>query len=273
MNHPAETAGRAFAREQRSETETRLHGRWLVLARVVCLTLCVSAVGLFVVGILSYIANHYMFCTGTVAACHTYRQNIPVVVRPIQEPGLSINFIALYPIILDSILSLGYWLVAAFLFWRKSDDRVALLAAVSLGTFPIVFNTGLMSTLSSSWSFLAHVISVLGGFCFNLFYYVFPSGHFVPRWMRWVLVVFLIYRILNTFFPFAAFNPFSRSPVLSNLIFFGLISSFVFAQLYRYQRVSSPIQRQQTKWVVYGVSLGWGGYLVLLTIRLVFPTL
>jgi len=80
MNSPTASASLAESFEPRSETDTRLHGHWLVLARVVCLTLCVSAVGLFVVGILSYIANHYMFCTGTVAACRTYRQNIPVVV-------------------------------------------------------------------------------------------------------------------------------------------------------------------------------------------------
>jgi signal transduction histidine kinase len=273
MNSPAASASLAEAFEPRSETDTRLHGYWLVLARLVCLTLCVLSVGLFVVGILSYIANHYMFCTGTAAACHTYRQNMPVVVRPIQEPGLSINFIALYPIVLDSILSLGYWLVAAFLFWRKSDDRLALLAAVSLGTFPIVFNTGLMSTLPSPWSFLAHGISFLGTLCLLLFFYVFPSGHFVPRWTRWILVVALIYGVFNTFFPFAAFNPFYTYQVLNNLFLIGQIVSIVVVQIYRYRRVSSPAQRQQTKWVVYGVSLGWVGYLVLLTIRLFFPSL
>jgi len=273
MNHSTALAPLGESLESRTETDTRLHGYWLVLARVVCLTLCVLSVGLFVVGILSYIANHYMFCTGTAAACHTYRQNIPVVVRPIQEPGLSINFIALYPIVLDSILSLAYWLVAAFLFWRKSDDRVALLAAVSLGTFPIVFNTGLMSTLSSSWSFLAHGISFLGSVCFTLFFYVFPSGRFVPRWIRWVFVATLVSGVFNTFFPFSSFNPFYRFQALNNLFFIGGIVSIIAVQIYRYWWVSSPTQRQQTKWVVYGVSLGWVGYLLLLTIRLVFPTL
>ncbi len=261
MNHSAASASLAEAFEPRSETETRLHGYWLVLARLVCLTLCVASVGLYVASVLSYIANHY--CTGTVA-CHTYG---PVVVRTIQGLGI-------YTIVRNSIFSLGYWLVAAFLFWRKSDDRMALLAAVTLGTFPIVFNNGFISTLSSPWSFPAHIMSFLGWFlCFILFFYVFPSGHFVPSWMRWVFVVFLISGFFNTFFPFAAFNPFYTYQVLNDLIFIGLIVSIVVIQIYRYRRVSSPAQRQQTKWVVYGVSLGWGGYLVLLTIKLFFPSL
>jgi hypothetical protein len=60
--------------------------------------------------------------------------------------------------------------------------------------------------------------------------------------------------------------------VLNDLIFLGLIASLVVIQIYRYRHVSSPAQRQQTKWVVYGVSMGWGGYLVLLTISLFLPS-
>src|SRR5690348_232248 len=100
MNSPAASACLAEAFEPRSETETRLHGYWLVLARLLCLTLCVLSVGLFVASILSYIANHYTFCTGAAAACHTYGQNIPVVVRPFQEPGLSRDFFPIFTIVL-----------------------------------------------------------------------------------------------------------------------------------------------------------------------------
>ncbi len=263
MNHSTASASLAERFEPRSETDTRLYGYWLVLVRLVCLTLCVLSVGLYVASVLSYIANHY--CTGTAAACHPYG---PIVVRTIQGPGLGI-----YTIVRDSIFALGYWLVAAFLFWRKSDDRVALLAAVTLGTFPIVFNNGFISTLSSPWWFPAHSMSFLGFLCFSLFFYVFPSGHFVPSWMRWVFVVALVYGVFNTFFPFASFNPFSLSPVLSDLIFIGLIVSIVIVQIYRYRWVSSPTQRQQTKWVVYGMSMGWGAYLVWLILSLFFPIL
>jgi len=270
MNHSTASAPLAEGFEPQNETETRLHGYWLVLVRLVCLTLCVLSVGFYVAGVLSYIAHHYTFCTGPAAACHTYGT---VVVPPNQGPGLSREVVGIYIVVRDSLFSLGYWLVAAFLFWRKSDDRVALLAAVSLGTFPIVFNLGFISTLPSPWWFPASVVRVLGSLCFILFYYVFPSGHFVPRWMRWVFVVFLLYEVFNTFFPFSAFNPFSRSSVLGNLIFFGQIGSYVVVQVYRYRRVSSPTQRQQTKWVVYGISMGWGGYLVNLTLSLFFPVL
>jgi len=263
MNHSTASASLAERFEPRSETDTRLYGYWLVLVRLVCLTLCVLSVGLYVASVLSYIANHY--CTGTAAACHPYG---PIVVRTIQGPGLGI-----YTIVRDSIFALGYWLVAAFLFWRKSDDRVALLAAVTLGTFPIVFNNGFISTLSSPWWFPAHSMSFLGFLYFNLFFYVFPSGHFVPSWMRWFFVATLVYGVFNTFFPFSSFNPFYTYQLLNNLALIGQIVSIVVVQIYRYRRVSSPTQRQQTKWVVYGMSMGWGAYLAWLILSLFFPIL
>ncbi len=259
MNHSPASAPLAESFEPRSETETRLHGYWLVLVRLVCLTLCVLSVGLFVVAILSVIAN--------------YGQLIPDDVRRLHELGLSLDFYATYTIVITSLSALGYWLVAAFLFWRKSDDRLALLAAVSLALFPIVFNDGLINRLPSPWLFLVYCIRFLGTRCFGLFIYVFPSGHFVPRWMRWVFVAALIYWGFNTFFPFASFNPFPFSSVLGDLILLGLIGGVVVVQIYRYRRVSSPTQRQQTKWVVYGLSMGWGGYLVIFTLSLVFPAL
>jgi hypothetical protein len=160
-----------------------------------CLIMCVLSVGFYIAGALSYIANGYMFCPVPGAACHTYGT---VVAPPSQGAGLSQEFVGIYIVVRDTIFSLGYWLVAAFLFWRRSDDRLALLAAVALGIFPLAFNLGFISTLSSPWWFLATLIAFFGLLCFNLFFYIFPSGRFVPRWMRWVFAVFLLYAALNT---------------------------------------------------------------------------
>jgi hypothetical protein len=154
MNHSTASAPLAETFEPRSETETRLHGYWLVLVRLLCLTLGVLSVGLFVAGILSVNAILHLLCTGAAAACITHGQLTPGDVRRLHELGLSRDFYATYTIVIMSISALGYWLVAAFLFWRKSDDRLALLAAVSLALFPMVFNDGLINRLPSpggSW--------------------------------------------------------------------------------------------------------------------------
>ena len=45
----------------------------------------------------------------------------------------------------------------------------------------------------------------------------------------------------------------------------------VFAKLYRYRRVSTPIERQQTKWVVFGLAVAMVGVIALLIIYLSVP--
>jgi hypothetical protein len=40
------------------------------------------------------------------------------------------------------------------------------------------------------------------------------------------------------------------------LVFLGIVVSLVCSQVYRYRKVSSPAQRQQTKWVAFGTTLG-----------------
>jgi hypothetical protein len=264
MNRLPASAQHAESFEPQSETETRLHGYRLVLVRLVCLILGVVSVGLFVASLPSYFVSLHMLCTGTATACNANVQLAPGDVRRLQELGLSIDFFATYIIVLSSILALGYWLVAALLFWRKSDNSLALLAAITLGIFPIAFNDDLIRTLSSPWWLLAHFISFLGNLCIVLFFYVFPSGHFVPRWTRWVLIPSILYFGFTEFFPLAAFNPFFRSPVLDLLTFLGVAGGMLLVQVYRYRRVSTSTQRQQTKWVVYGVTLGLGGFLLLI---------
>jgi hypothetical protein len=48
------------------------------------------------------------------------------------------------------------------------------------------------------------------------------------------------------------------------VVFLFLIASVFPLQFYQYRRVSTPLQRQQTKWVVFGLSLALGGFLLTL---------
>jgi hypothetical protein len=91
-----------------------------------------------------------------------------------------------------------------------------------------------------------------------LFFFLFPSGRFVPHWTRWLAVAFIVNNVDDLLFP----ELYSRSPSLetvSYLVFLGGVMSMVWSQVYRFRRVSSPAQRQQTKWVVFGLTLGVAG--------------
>jgi len=61
--------------------------------------------------------------------------------------------------------------------------------------------------------------------------------------------------------PFSSNNLPLWIPVLSNVITYGAI---LFSQMYRYRRVSTRVERRQTKWVVFGILIVILG-LILLT--------
>jgi hypothetical protein len=87
-----------------------------------------------------------------------------------------------------------------------------------------------------------------------LVFLLFPTGQFVPRFTRWIAVVTLAVLVL-------AFLP--NTPVTQNpsalfvgwLVSLGVAATLALVQLYRYRRISSPLQRQQTKWVVFGLAV------------------
>ena len=92
-----------------------------------------------------------------------------------------------------------------------------------------------------------------------LFFYLFPSGRFVPRWTRWLALLYGVFFFgLWTFTPF---GPESWPPLLFSAAVLAVWGSFLVAQVYRYARVSDRTERQQTKWVVFGVAVAMVGTL------------
>src|SRR5712691_4850436 len=240
-----------------SMADTRLRGGWLVLARVVWGAVVVLALGLFIASIPTNFAALHMLCTAP--SCTTSGPLTPDDVRELQAWGLSMDFYATYFVVFIIVFTFGYFAVGAVLFWRKSNDRMALFASFTLVMFPMAF-TEVLATLPPSWWLPVQFVSFLGSICFVLFFYLFPNGQFVPRWMRWLSIGVIVYWGAKNFFSLSPLNPFTRFPMLDALTLVGFVGSMVVGQIYRYRRVSSLLQRQQTKWVVFGMSVAIGGY-------------
>jgi hypothetical protein len=61
-------------------------------------------------------------------------------------------------------------------------------------------------------------------------------------------------------------------PVLNALMSMGLAVNLLIVQGYRYKRVSDAAQRQQTKWVLLGMVVAFGGYGVFLLLEALLPS-
>jgi hypothetical protein len=106
---------------------------------------------------------------------------------------------------------------------------------------------------------LGRLVTFIGYVAWMLFFYLFPSGRFVPRWTRWLALLYGV--AFFGLWNFTPFGPPSWPPLLFNAAVLVVWGSFPMAQLYRYIYVSDRIQRQQTKWVVFGVAIAIVGAL------------
>jgi hypothetical protein len=96
------------------------------------------------------------------------------------------------------------------------------------------------------WETMGGLMVGLGTSIVIFFLFLFPDGRFVPAWTRWFALVISILIVISSF---VSIWPNSEVIVFLQVAIVGLLS-----QIYRYWRVSKPIQRQQTKWVLIGLS-------------------
>ena len=145
------------------------------------------------------------------------------------------------------------------------------LGALMLVTFGPINATNSVSASSSPLRVPNAGLIFLALALLVLVFLLFPSGHFVPRWTRWILVVFLVGPVPTAFV--APVMPNTLVDQISFLASLGELAILAIVQLYRYRRVSSPIERQQTKWVVFGIA-AWGTiYVSGSVLSLIFPVL
>jgi hypothetical protein len=248
----------------RNESETRLHGRWLLIARVGWMVLTLLILTLNVAMIPRYYAVLQAHCQ---PGPQCFALQLTAYDRQLlHQFGLSLGFLAAYQVTLDAVSVLVCCALGALIFWRKSADRMALFCAFMLVLFGGAgFTSILQDTLapvSPAWFALIGTLDVLGQTSFLIFFLLFPSGQFVPRWTRWIALCVVLYWISTIFLANSLYSQSSWS----NLVFFPLLLCIVGAQVYRYRRVSTSRERQQTKWVVFGFSIGIIGFLLVIVL-------
>jgi hypothetical protein len=238
----------------RNRSEAHLQGRWLVLARMLWIAMVVLILAVFVATIPAFSDDFHHACA--TAACHTLIP--PYTAQQYRAAGLSVNFALLYTYVLAIFVSLTFLTIGAVIFWLKSHDFMALSSSFALVTFAVTFNSGTLVALVPAWWLPIQIIAFLGSVFFGTFLYLFPNGRFVPRWTRWLVVGLVVYSAIDYFLP--------NSPLANSLpiglLFVGLLLCVLVAQVYRYRWVSSQLERQQTKWVVFGVAIAIAGFLL-----------
>jgi hypothetical protein len=161
------------------------------------------------------------------------------------------------------IVSFG---LAVLLIMRKSGDRMALFLSFFLLAYSVVMGGPLemlpnVLRFSIRSAYLVQTILLTTPTVIMLC--IFPTGHFVPGWTRWLWLFTLPLVGSQLLLPEASWITFqSASSIVTGLLIGAILITSMGAMVYRYRRVSGPVERQQIKWVVAGFIL-WVAYIAL----------
>jgi hypothetical protein len=231
---------------------------WLLVARIAWISVALVALAITAASTPLLFEQYGMLCFRAPAGCLERSQLTPEGLRELEQVRITLGIYAGLTAGVGVLSKLVWVAVGALVFLLRSGDRMALLVAfflVSFGT--ATFATESVDALVSAhpaWGFPARGLQVLGEVCTVLFFLTFPDGRFVPRWTPLLGVAFLAFQIPGDLFP----DIYSGSPSLEiaqSLTFMCFVLGMLGSQVYRYRSVSTPSQRRQTRWVVFGTTL------------------
>ncbi len=210
--------------EQQSAADNRLYGRWLLFARMLWIAI--------------FVLTLVVFCANLIVG----------------------NYGLVTTILLIAVTSV-WFAVSGVLFWRKSTDwNILLISLFGLLLGGVTFSpypSALFQWNYWVWVFPLDFLQFLASTAL-IIAYIFPDGRFVPGFTRWLALGWIAVSLvenLPSIIP-GAFYPWNwwSSPLLT-LVQIAYLCSCALAQLYRYRWVSNPVQRQQTKWVVFASTI------------------
>ncbi len=245
--HPLEAIRTTVAAEQdENRPAVVLRGNWLIGARLAFVVFATVAVWLNVMSSVDSIQSadgQWLAAFGDPTDAQT----------AVANGGTDLfTFVALGAIgLLRIVIFFG---VASLLIWRSREIIAVLVSVFLVAGSAANFPPNLFDMMAAHP--VRAVLGLLVTFCFPflllVIFYVFPDGRFTPRWTI-IPALYLAGSLGWTFFVVRALG--SQSGWHALIMPLLLIASAVVAQVYRYRRISGPVQKQQVKWFITGLGL------------------
>jgi signal transduction histidine kinase len=259
MSQPAASRVSDSSAQASTAAETHLRGRWLFVARAIWLLLAAWTLASVLVGIPAYHAQQQTICTTNLTDCAFNDLPTPANVQALHRLGLSLDVYAAVSTCIVMAVTLVFLAVGALIFWRKSDKWIGMLTSLILLTggnigsaAPNVFVTS--GPLYLPYQLFLRLVVFAFIIAVAVFLLTFPTGRFAPRW-TWAVVLLVVILFVSFQVP----PPYNVSDWPGPLFAAELLLTYgsaIAVQVYRYRRVYTPLQRQQTKWLVFGVAVG-----------------
>ena len=196
--------------------------------------------------------------------------NFPDLRIFLQKQGLPAGWLSYYTLGWRIVGASVFILAAAFLGWRKANNRMAIITSITCFAFGIGFSFWTFTpefyqgtVLESAIAWLPNLNKAIGFITSLLMLYLLPNGHFPFAWLRWSALIWSLSWLGSIFFPFLDASNLTYYPfwffVVFQAVFYGLGLG---AQAHYYRRYATPLMRQQMKWLMIGISLTLIGYII-----------
>lgn len=240
----------------------------LTILRYFQVALICTTIGLFIVSLPINYDHRRVVCSGESCPSDQLKSSS---LEALNRIGMSVETFAATTVALDVLVAAIFTISAVVIFVRKPNDSFTIFVTIMLVTFGIATFTGSIHGIARVYprlDWLVETIAMIGNCSIIAFLFVFPNGRFVPRWTMFVLIAWILYQLPRYYLPDSPLNLLHSSPGLYNLLFPIGVLTGLGSQIYRYRGVSNATERQQTKWVIYGLAIGIGAYLSLRFISL-----
>ncbi len=226
---------------------------WFIMTAVAALILMAAA-----------LPRYQQLATITLDGTVSSGQLQPGEAQFLERMGLSITLYASYFTILEGLGSLALLVIGIFVFLRRRDELMPILFSLTMVGFGLIVSpyTAALEASHPAWGTTLVLFRVVALTCPVITFLLFPDGRFVPIWTRWLALIWISYILLSLFFPSIRvvsslmWESERQAILLAWMLLWLLIILLV--QIYRYRNFSTPVQRQQTKWVVFGLAIGIG---------------
>jgi hypothetical protein len=229
--------------------------------KFICAVLIAYVAGVLIISLASMPAYYQRVTSGTVPdefLGDELRMSNALVAGWADERGMDLQEYALYSIFLNLSIAFGFVSVAVLILWKAHREWFNWFTALVLLFFPSGGLWEFTQVTRIGYRFVE--IGAILWPAFLLFLYLFPNGKSVLRWTRWPMGgLLLIHFTVQSMYLAAKYHLISQDLIAIALNLFPLIMVafplILVSQVYRYLRMSNPLERAQIKWFVAGLAL------------------
>jgi hypothetical protein len=218
--------------------------------------------------LLPMLVSWYLYYSALQSVCATCLMT-PSLVETLQGMGIDVRLWTLWQLAKTVMVGAGWVGAGTAIFALRSYDRRAVLMSILLmmvgpgfGGIPLD-----LAAVKPEWEDIFRAFSyfsVLGLLPLSI---LFPNGRLAPRWSLWLILYLLVLFFPTSFLRGSQLN-WVNWPMPASLIivFVPFLFTLLIVPIYRYRKVFTRLERQQTRWAVLGFLLAAAGIITTMVI-------